>query len=504
MAATLEQIFGSADDERVVLSVCAVPCTTGSAHWQLIHGSLLIVPSACAETSWATWRQAERRDYGVGTGLLPAGFVIDGGDWLMARSVLDLGDAETWISKVRASVDIEAPAEITLPAIANLPQLAVTLHPPTALIRVLPGIAAASGSLLSSLVRPAQALLWRSPTDVRFPEPDTVTLEGTQTFLPSRDLTGIHITPPSVDPAIATPAGLLVGRAERRAWIRESRGTGDFDSFLVELGWEPARISLADLEITHEEFLDGELVSAMRIRIEDLDTSEVDGKGRCTVAVMTIGRSVTHGVSLHTADGELLDRTGPYPLAERIEATLTIDGTELPPVVIGRTDPPPPLDERMRRSEQMATDLEDVIRNGVQARIIADRAQAITTLESLLAGARGELLILDRYFGQDTEDWRLLDDVSVPVRVLTGKMSSEEPRIAAQVTARFRRKAPLHERIYLWNGGGLALGGSPTTFGQSPIRITRLRAAETDEWRQIFESEWESPFYNDVPQTTGG
>ena len=357
-------------DERVVLSVCAVPCTTGSAHWQLIHGSLLIVPSACAETNWATWRQAERRDYGVGTGLLPASFVIDGVDWLMARSVLDLGDAETWISKVRASVDVEAPAEITLPAIADLPQLAVTLHPPTALIRVLPGIAAASGSLLSSLARPAQALLWRSPTDVQFPEPDTVTIEGTQTFLPSRDLTGIHITPPSVDPAIATPAGLLVGRAERRAWIRESCGTGDFDSFLVELGWEPARISLADLEITHEEFLDGELVSAMRIRIEDLDTSEVDGKGRCSVAVMTIGRSVTHGVSLHTADGELLDRTGPYPLAERIEATFTIDGTELPRAVIGRTDPPP-LDERMRRSERMTTDLEDVIRNGVQARIIA-------------------------------------------------------------------------------------------------------------------------------------
>jgi hypothetical protein len=320
--------------------------------------------------------------------------------------------------------------------------------------------------------------------------------------MPSRDLIGVHVTPEGVVPGSATPVGLLVGRAERRAWIRESRGTGDFDSFLVDLGWDPTRISLADLELTHEELLQGEMVSATRVRLEDLDTSTVDALGVCSVALPSVGRRVAHGVSLHTVDGELLDRTGPYPLVERIEMKITANGSELPPVVSGVSDPLPALDERMKRSAEVARDIEAVIRNGAQARIIADRGEALARLTAFLAGARGELLVLDRYFGQDINDWRLLDGVPVPVKVLTGKVAGTAPTIAAHVEARFRPKAPLHERVYLWDGGGLSVGGSPTTFGQAPIRIARLRRAEVAEWRTVFEAEWQSPLYSDIPRAS--
>lgn len=315
-------------------------------------------------------------------------------------------------------------------------------------------------------------------------------------FLPSLDLTGIHV---ASEGWAETPGGLLVGRAERRAWLREGRGDGKFESFLVDLGWDPTRISLPDLELTHEELLDGELVLDSRLRLEDLDTREVDDLGLCTIALPTVGRSVAHGVALHIVDGELLDRSGPYPLVERAQIDITVNGDELPPVVTGISDPPPELDERMQRAAQIVTELETVVRNGVQARMIADRQPALDRLRDLLKTARGELLICDRYFGQSGEDWRLLDDVPVVVRVLCAKLEKDHvPVIAAHVSARFRRKAALHERIYLWDGGGLSVGGSPTSFGQGPVRITRLRQAEVNEWRMILEVEWKSPLYSDV------
>ena len=45
---------------------------------------------------------------------------------------------------------------------------------------------------------------------------------------------------------------------------------------------------------------------------------------------------------------------------------------------------------------------------------------------------------------------------------------------------------------------GSVLGGSPSTFGESPLRITRLREAEIAEWRQIFEAQWRSPLYTEL------
>lgn len=103
-----------------------------------------------------------------------------------------------------------------------------------------------------------------------------------------------------------------------------------------------------------------------------------------------------------------------------------------------------------------------MIRNGAQARMVADRQTALDRLGAWLRTARGELLVMDRYFGQDVGDWRLLDDLEVPVRVLTAKIAPPAdglPVIAAHVEARHRPKAPLHERVYLWDAGGLSVGG---------------------------------------------
>jgi hypothetical protein len=102
----------------------------------------------------------------------------------------------------------------------------------------------------------------------------------------------------------------------------------------------------------------------------------------------------------------------------------------------------------------------------------------------------------------------VLEAAPVPTRVLTGKLATDEEgavipvALPDHVEARYRPKADLHERLYLWQGGGLSLGGSMTTFGQSPVRITRLGTADAELHRQIFEARWASELYRDVPRSS--
>jgi len=257
---------------------------------------------------------------------------------------------------------------------------------------------------------------------------------------------------------------------------------------------------MADLELTHLEYLRDEVVSSTRIRIEDLDTSEVEEAGKAAISLPTLGRSVAHELLLQTLDGELLDKSGPYGIVESVHMTLVVNGHEQPPVVSGVTDPPPELDHRLARADELTATIEGVIQNGAQARVIADRQTALERLAAHLERARGELLVRDQYFGQHAAEWRLLDKVPVPVRVLTGKIAKDEiPWIAPHVQARYRSSGKrIHERVYLWEGGGLSVGGSPSTFGNGPVRMTRIRPSEAEIWRTEFEALWDSELFREV------
>ena len=504
MPSILEQIFGTVHEERAVLSVCAVP-GQGGAGWTLVHGTLLIVPDACAGMSWAEWRRRESEGPAPDLkGPLPTSFLLEDEGWMLARTVLDLEEADRWLELVRASFGQGADSAnevVRLPQIDSVPALEAELEQPKALFQAFPDTDTPAASLIAALERPAQSLLWRGTSPKPFVEPQMVELAGVQVFNPTLDLVGVHVSPSGVAPEHATAAGLLVGRAEGRAWIRTARGSGGFDAFIADVGWDPQQIDLADLELTHEEWLDRELVLSTRFRLEDLDTADVDDLGSCSIEMPTLGRKVSHELLLHTLDGELLDRNGRYPLVESVHITPKVNGHTLAPIVTGVSEPPPGLEERMDRVAEVSETIEQVVRNGVQARMIADRQTALDRLAQHLRRARGELLILDRFFGQDAREWRLLDDVPVPVRVLTAKLEDGvTPTIAPHVQARFRPKARQHERAYVWDGGGLVVGGSPTTFGQGPVRMTRIRPVEAEEWRTIFESLWGSDLYRDVPR----
>jgi hypothetical protein len=393
---------------------------------------------------------------------------------------------------------------VAFPAVGAVPALSAELGAPTALLRVLPHVDSGTSSLLASLGRPAQAMLWRGAPGERFEVPDIVEIDGQWCAGPTRTLAGIHITPPDVPSRLVTAPGLLVGRAEHRAWIQATRGEETFERFNVDLAWDPESIVLADLELIHEQYVGDDIASSVTVRLEDFEIGAVERTGGCQVSLMSLGRRIRHGMTLRTVDGELLDRSGPYPLVERVTVGMTIDGEEQQPVVIGETGAPVSLEDRSQRARAIEADMRRVLQLGAQARIIADRATALARLVDHLEGAVGELCILDRYFGQHLDEWRLLDTVPVPVRVLTGKVAKDStgapaiPTLGAHVIVRFRKKAPIHERVYFWNGGGIVLGGSPSTFGESPVRIDRLRLAEIAEWRVLFEVEWRSPLYSSL------
>ena len=458
----------------------------------MAHATLLSVPSRCAELSWSDWYRDECGGLGTHHGdPLPAEFVLSGEEWLLARAVLGVDEAESWLTAGTASVLKTAgdPVPVAFPAIGTVPDLSAELGAPAALLRVLPRVDSGISSLLASLGRPARAMLWRGATGQRFDVPDIVEIDGQWCPGPTRNLTGIHVTPADVPSRLATAPGLLVGNAEHRAWIRDSRGERTFEHFNVGLAWNPKSIALADLELIHEQYVGDDIASSATVRLEDFDIGAVEGTGRCQVSLMSLGRAIRHGLTLRTVDGDLLDRSGPYPLVERVMIGMTINGQEQRPVVVGEAAAPPLLEERSQRARAIEADVKQVLQLGAQARIIADRATAVARLVDHLEGAIGELLHSHRYFGQHLDEWRLLDTVPVPVRVLTGKVAMDSggapaiPTLGASVTVRFRKKAPIHERIDSWDGGGIVLGGSPSMFGESPVRIDRLRPAEVAEWR---------------------
>jgi hypothetical protein len=67
-------------------------------------------------------------------------------------------------------------------------------------------------------------------------------------------------------------------------------------------------------------------------------------------------------------------------------------------------------------------------------------------------------------------------------------------KAAASLEARSWRggTAPWHDRFYLWQGGGLSVGTSPSGLGKRVARIDRLNANEAAGWQNLFNTWWAS------------
>lgn len=473
------------DDERLILR----------------HGTAVLAPPDCGGMSWGFWGSHQaRKMMALCPEAAPAAFVHDGGTWLAARAVLGLDRARQWLTVLSDGATVGGP--VRWPAGDGLPAFEAQLRQPTSLIRILPGTDTPASSFLASAKRPAMGTVWTGAERPALLVPNMVD-HGGSWYDPVLCLLGMLVPSEGVPQAVAPPFGLFVGRLERRAWLSDLAGDGPaFEALQIYIGWDSGRIDLTDLVVDLEQFVDGELVNQLRAPLEDTRISdEVRQAGACVTSLPTVGRGTASRVSLTTREGALLDRIGPHPLVESIHIGLTTNGQEQPPIVIGNKSPPPGLEERAARQQQVAEQVASLASQGAEARQLVDRVAAEERLKLEISSARGELLVHDPFFGQDRDDWRLLDDVSVPVRVLTAKIAKDStPTIAGHVQARYRPKAPMHDRFWIWRDGGFSLGGSPTTFGHSPVWIRRLSPADSDVMRSVFEGLWSSEHFRAIPR----
>lgn len=472
------------DDERLILR----------------HGTAVFAPSECGQVSWGVWASDQARNVmALCPDTAPGAFVHDGGTWVAVRAVLALDRACQWLTVLRDGATAD---HVRWPASDGLPAFEVQVREPTSLIRILPGTDTPASSFLASAKRPAMGTLWAGAERPALLLPNMVNHDGSW-YDPVLCLLGMLVPSEGVPQAVPPPFGLFVGRLERRAWLSDLAGDGPaFEALQVYVGWDPSRIDLTNLAIDLEQFVDGELVNQLRAPLEDTSISdEVRQAGACITSLPTFGRGTASRVSLTTREGALLDRIGPHHLVESIHIGMTTNGHEQPPIVIGNQSPPPGLEERAARQQQVAEQVAGLASQGAEARQLVDRVAAEERLKLEISSARGQLLVHDPFFGQDPDDWRLLDDVAVPVRVLTAKIAKDStPTIAGHVQARYRPKAPMHDRFWIWRDGGFSLGGSPTTFGQSPVWIRRVSAADSDVMRSVFEGLWLSAHFRDIPR----
>lgn len=294
---------------------------------------------------------------------------------------------------------------------------------------------------------------------------------------------------------------MLAGRIERQAWLIEQEGTREGDHKRVRIGWEPTRIDPGGLVVQTEEFdATGEMLLSEQIALADLDLSSVRETGRCEVSVPSLGPGLHHGLSLYGPDGHLMDRRAPAPFAESITLEVSIGDSQPMTTTIGSHARFPTIAERQALQADLQESLEGLRRAGAENRVLRERAPGLARLRALLENAHVELLVSDPYFGQLEEDWDLVKDLGVPVRVLTRKIKSEPAPVPAKVAARIRPKAShlMHERVYVWDGGGILLGGSPSTIGGPPVTIQPLSAIDAEVQHTIFEGLWASPHFREV------
>jgi len=300
--------------------------------------------------------------------------------------------------------------------------------------------------------------------------------------------------------------GLLVGRLERRAWFDDVKGDGTFNRYELHIGLEPDRIDIADLEVELEEWANGgELTNSRRLLLGDLDLGSRAGLKRVVVSLPTLGRGLAHEARLYDRDGVLLDRTQRSKLAERIIArgrVVAPDGSSATTTFTAGEHVTVGVAERLERLDQLERDYRELLERGLETRIIRDRQTALDVIAGHLQAAAREIWILDPYFGRSPDDWTVLQNVTAPVRVLTGRDAKRPPAMMHNVRVRkwigAQRNPLFHDRFYLWEGGGLTVGTSPSGFGNRDARIDRLRSVEADGWRALFSQYWNSTDFADV------
>jgi len=428
-------------DEQAVLSVIL---ERDGERVGLIAASLLIGPKDMAVSSWQTWRRISGIGHARASYDAPE-FVHDMSRWKVGRAVMDLPTATAWLQEATAQ-----PGTVRLGPDKAEASLSAASCP----MRFFPGVDTAVSQLMAATVRPVRGFFFptnggRSPRELDW----EWEIDGQTVFNAPYELLGIFISNEETQ-SVPTPAGLLVGRLERRAWITSSHGGENLETFDVHLGLDPDRVDIADLELEYEERLDDEVVLNQRVRLEEVAISDVRAAPNVTVRLPTMGTKVAHAVRLRDRDGALLDMTDPHYLLENIHLTIAGGGRENT-VVIGEQRPQPTLVERAERVHEVIEEYRRWFDAGIDGKVFEDEVAARTALMEHLSNAKGALAVSDPYFaaskpGSSEKDWKLLRSLGRPIMVLTSERakpvspSPNIPGLQVRVWKESSGRVPFH------------------------------------------------------------
>ncbi len=494
--AALFDRLGAEDHESAVLSALY---EREDGEVRLRHASLLIGPARLGQVNWARWRidHAIRLTWDFGEAKsLPPTFVFDGGTFVAGRSVMTPTEARAWLTEGVRKGD--------LPQSGPLPSATVRpFHRPQALLRVFPRLWTPVARLAAGAIRPMSGFFFETRERPSISLPSDWEIDGRRILGGAMTALGISIPDACFADRAPSAQGLLVGRLERRAWFNDVRGSGDFELYELHLGWEPERCDLAELEVELEEWVGDELAHSRRLALGETELGEREGAEKAIVSLPTLGRGVGHSARMHHRDGSLLDVTNRSKLVEQIDMKLqfSVSGGEPAEqrITAGHLYTPT-VDERVERFDSVERQYRELLEAGLAGRIVTDPATAFDVVHRHLKAARGEVRVLDPYFGADAADWALLAAATLPVRVLTGWKAQPASMPLSHVDARkldkaVQRTPGFHDRLYLWDGGGLSVGTSPSGLGKRDSRVDQLGAVEAAAWTALFETYWTSGKY---------
>jgi hypothetical protein len=474
---TLLDSFEPSPDEMAVLSV--VLHDTGNG-FELIRGSLLVVPPMVATMSWYAWQLHELTRPLVQPDPPTAEYSVRADRLLAGRAILSVSGAGLVLDALINNGVCDA--------LGPLPSFRGELGVPVAPLRVSCHMDTPSSTFITSAVRPATGYVlpgrhgWSGEPPSLWPSDS----ESPWINLPFTMGIPLSLTKPC-------PSGLFVGRLERTAWISSLRGGECLETFDCSVGLDPDRVDISDLVFAIEEWVNGDLVHAQEVRLEDWDTSAVRGEKAVVVRLPTLGAGVQRTVRLYHRAGGFLDGSSDrFGLVEQIAISIGVMGSSATPHVtrIGGPAPAPDFGQRTADVQRVQRQHHELRAAGADVTLLPPGADVRAELKSRLEQSTGPIRIVDRYFGKDPADWTMLPAQGTAEVLVSLGAPPPAPMSGVAVRRLPGKPPPFHGRAYLWDGGGLAVDASPDGFGNNPVLVTRLSPEVAARWMSFFAAWW--------------
>jgi len=465
------------------------------AGYVLSHGSVILGGSTPAAMPWPEWHE---RECGHGESstlklLALAGspsdewtqfdHALDG--WRMLRFLVPGVELPDWLTR---AVSPDGSIRVGTGDVIQVNATAAE-----AVIRVLTGTNTSTGRLAAMVARPLVG--WMHPLTATEKDggampPDEWAVNGISVRAATTFLTGIAVT--SYDGC--HPAhGLLIAKTVSVAWIRQLRGGPQGDTFSIRAGLDPEQIAMWDLVVDMEEFdSDDNLVAGRRVALADLELPS-HGADDITIELPAVGSDLKRNIRVFHRDGRLLDAATDVRILRAIHLTIQVNDGEPQTTIMGDEAPPSTLVTRLAAVDAADEAFDRMLEQGVPNRLVLPGDDGRTLLAKRLSAARGELSIFDPYFHRDV-DWDVLRQVTVPMRLITTRKPETRTLVSGlNINIRVWRggdKAPFHDRGYLWQGGGLAVGTTPSSLGDRLSLIDEMSTAVHKRLTQEFELWW--------------